>query len=176
MDFHYFAIMKRILILGAGRSSSSLIRYILENTRACSWSLTVGDASLEMAQKKIGSSEFGKAVTFDINDAERSREVVSSSDIVISLLPPQYHPLVALRCLDAGKHFLSASYRYAALLRDFKNSGFEEEALFRLGQCYYNTRMFENARDALNRLLREHPTSNLRGSAQALLQDISKTN
>jgi outer membrane protein assembly factor BamD len=74
------------------------------------------------------------------------------------------------------QHYLSASYRYAALLREFQNSGFEEEALFRLGQCYYNTRMFENARDALNRLVKEHPTTGFRGSAQALLQNIEKKN
>ncbi len=72
------------------------------------------------------------------------------------------------------QHFLSASYRYAALLRDFRNSGYEEEALFRLGQCYYNTRMFENARDTLNQLLKEHPTSGFRGSALGLLQNIEK--
>lgn len=72
------------------------------------------------------------------------------------------------------QHFLSASHRYAALLRDFRNSGFEEEALFRLGQCYYNTRMFENARDALNRFLKEHPTSEHKGTALALLQNIEK--
>jgi saccharopine dehydrogenase (NADP+, L-glutamate forming) len=102
--------MKRILILGAGRSSSSLIRYVLDNARACEWSLVVGDASVEMAQQKIGNSEHGEAVRFDINDAEGGREIVAASDIVISLLPPHFHPLVALRCLDAGKHFVTASY------------------------------------------------------------------
>lgn len=102
--------MKRILILGAGRSSSSLIRYVLENARTCEWSLTVGDVSPEAAQKKIGSSAYGQAVRFDVNDVEGSKEIVASADIVISLLPPHYHLLVALCCLDAGKHFLTASY------------------------------------------------------------------
>lgn len=102
--------MKRILLLGAGRSSASLIRYLLDNARACNWTLTVGDVSADLALQKIGSSEFGTAVQFDINDVDDSREIISGADIVISLLPPNYHPLVALRCLEAGVHFVTASY------------------------------------------------------------------
>jgi saccharopine dehydrogenase-like NADP-dependent oxidoreductase len=102
--------MKSILVLGAGRSSSSLIKYLLDNARACNWTLTVGDASIESARQKLGSSDAGRAVYFDINDQERNKELIRNSDIVISLLPPAFHPLVALRCLEEGKHFLTASY------------------------------------------------------------------
>src|SRR5688572_16550000 len=102
--------MKRILILGAGRSSSSLIKYVLDHARRCEWTLTVGDISLEAAQKKIGSTDRGKAVQFDIDDPENSKEIIAGADIVISLLPPNFHPLVALRCLEGGKHFITASY------------------------------------------------------------------
>jgi saccharopine dehydrogenase-like NADP-dependent oxidoreductase len=102
--------MKRILVLGAGRSSSSLIRYLLENARACEWTVTVGDVSLENAQAKVGSEDAGRAVKFDVAEIERGKGMVEEADIVISLLPPGLHPLVALRCLEAGKHFLTASY------------------------------------------------------------------
>lgn len=102
--------MKSILVLGAGRSSSSLIAYLLHCARTYDWSVIVADLSLEHAMQKLGSSESGKAIRFDINDAEDSREIISSSDIVISLLPPDFHTLVALRCLEAKKHFVTASY------------------------------------------------------------------
>lgn len=102
--------MKRILVLGAGRSSASLIRYLLDNAQACEWTVTVGDVSIEAARGKIGSSENGRAVEFDVSNIELSKLVIAQSDIVISLLPPAYHPLVAVRCLEAGKHFLTASY------------------------------------------------------------------
>ena len=102
--------MKRILVLGAGRSSASLIKYLVDNARVCEWVVTVGDYSLEAARQKIGSPEAGRAVAFDIADQELSKLVIGEADIVISLLPPNYHPLVALRCLEAGKHFLTASY------------------------------------------------------------------
>lgn len=102
--------MKRILVLGAGRSSSSLIQYLLENATACQWSVTVGDASLDNAVKKIGHAGGGKAVHFDMNDPEASREIIAAADIVISLLPPELHALVGLRCLEAERHLLTASY------------------------------------------------------------------
>ncbi|HET7179932.1 MAG TPA: saccharopine dehydrogenase C-terminal domain-containing protein [Chryseosolibacter sp.] len=102
--------MTRILVLGAGRSSSVLIRYLLDNARTSQWQVVVADASIEAARKKIGSSDAGEAVAFDINEPQRSDAIIQSADIVISLLPPDFHPLVALRCLAAGKHFLTASY------------------------------------------------------------------
>ena len=102
--------MKRILVLGAGRSSSTLIKYLLDNRRSCDWSVTVGDFSLESALQKIGSSEGGTAIRFDINESDASRATIESHDIVISLLPPNLHSIVALRCLESNKHFISASY------------------------------------------------------------------
>lgn len=102
--------MKRILVLGAGRSSSSLIRYLLDHARVCDWSVTVGDSSLDNALKKITAADNAKAVRFDMNEAEASRQIISEADLVISLLPPELHPLVAFRCLESGKHFISASY------------------------------------------------------------------
>ncbi len=71
------------------------------------------------------------------------------------------------------KHYLSASYRYAALLKDFGSLGYDEEALLRLGQCYYNIRMFDNAKDSLSRLLKEFPESNFSSLAKSLVEDIS---
>jgi saccharopine dehydrogenase (NADP+, L-glutamate forming) len=125
--------MKNILILGAGRSSSSLIKYVLDNARACEWQLTVGDLSVETALRSIGASESGKAIRFDVTDAEGSKQIINGADIVISLLPPQFHPLVALRCLESGKHFLTASYVSDEL------KAFDEEArakgLLFLNEC-----------------------------------------
>jgi saccharopine dehydrogenase-like NADP-dependent oxidoreductase len=102
--------MKRILVLGAGRSSSSLIKYFLDNAREWHWHVTVGDISPDNAREKIGSGGAGEAVHFDINDTGRAKSIIAAADIIISLLPPQLHPLVALRCIEFGKHLLTASY------------------------------------------------------------------
>ena len=125
--------MNRILVLGAGRSSSSLIRYLLGNARTCDWSVTVGDFSLDSAMKKVGSADNGNAVRFDMNDPETSREIIAAADIVISLLPPELHALVALRCLEARKHFLTASY-VTDELKGFDKEAVEKGLVF-LNEC-----------------------------------------
>lgn len=118
--------MKRILVIGAGRSSSSLIRYLLTNAPRFDWSVTVGDVSIENARRKVGESSSGMAISFDINDTELTRQWVSQSDIVISLLPASFHPIVALRCLEYKKHFLTASYvseELKGMHRDAESNG-----------------------------------------------------
>ncbi len=101
--------MKTILVLGAGRSSSSLINYLFNNAESHDWRITVGDISEEAAQRRIESAR-GNAVYFDIRDESTSQKQIEQSDVVISLLPANLHPLVAALCVHSNKHFLSASY------------------------------------------------------------------
>jgi saccharopine dehydrogenase-like NADP-dependent oxidoreductase len=102
--------MRSILVLGAGRSSSSLIEYLLENAKSNEWNVIVGDLSQSVALERIKGSLHGRFVHFDINDDDLSRQVISGSDVVISLLPAHFHPRVAMHCLRANKHLLTASY------------------------------------------------------------------
>lgn len=108
--FPLLCIMKRLLVLGAGRSSAELISYLINNASAADWRVTVGDLSPEMARKKIGPSHVCDVVLFDMEQTEASNKIIHAADIVISLLPPNLHPFVAARCLEAGKHFVTASY------------------------------------------------------------------
>lgn len=101
--------MKHILVLGAGRSSSSLIHYLLENAEAQQWQVTVGDYAEEAAREKVKDHPHGKALSFNVHDPA-SGNIIEKSDIVISLLPADFHPQVADRCIYFKKHMLSASY------------------------------------------------------------------
>lgn len=69
-------------------------------------------------------------------------------------------------------HYLSASYRYTALLSEFSKMGYDEEALYRLGISYKNIRMSENAKDAFNRLLQEYPKTSYKSEVLAQLKEI----
>lgn len=71
-------------------------------------------------------------------------------------------------------HYLSASYRYASLIRDFPNMGYDEEALYRLGYCYYHIHMYANASDALKRLLAQFPKTSYRADSEALIEELKK--
>ena len=102
--------MKTILVLGAGRSSSSLIDYLLKNAPTYDWQIVVGDISARTALERVRSSRYGHAIRFDIREDSTSSANIESADIVISLLPAHFHPLVAKKCLEFKKHFLNASY------------------------------------------------------------------
>jgi saccharopine dehydrogenase-like NADP-dependent oxidoreductase len=102
--------MKNILVLGAGRSSSSLIKYLLEEAQNQDWIVTVGDTNLEMAADKVNGYAKGKAIHFDIENIAEKTKAISDAHLVISLLPPKFHPLVADTCISEGIDMLSASY------------------------------------------------------------------
>lgn len=102
--------MKNLLVLGAGRSSSSLIKYLLDNAAISDWNVTVGDVSLAAAAEKVGNHARGKSIRFDINETDSTTAAIQNADIVISLMPAHLHALVAVRCLEFKKHLLNASY------------------------------------------------------------------
>jgi saccharopine dehydrogenase (NADP+, L-glutamate forming) len=101
--------MPKILILGAGRSSSSLIDYILTQSEKLGWDVSVGDFSQRSAQERIHQRK-ATAIAFDVQQTEASRAEISTADVVISLIPAHLHPLVAKICLAEKKHLLTASY------------------------------------------------------------------
>lgn len=102
--------MKQILLFGAGKSATVLIEYLLLNAEKENWQLTVVDADLETAQKKTGNSIYGKAVSFDISNSDERSFYIHKADIVISLMPPALHFLIAQDCIQLKKNFLTASY------------------------------------------------------------------
>jgi saccharopine dehydrogenase-like NADP-dependent oxidoreductase len=102
--------MKKVLLFGAGKSATVLIDYLLENAGKEKWQLTVIDANLDLAKTKVGDSYFAEAVSFDIHDPEERHKHISSADIVISLLPPDLHFIVAKDCIEFSKNLLTASY------------------------------------------------------------------
>lgn len=102
--------MKNILVIGAGRSASSLIQYLLSKSEQENLNITIGDLSLELAQKKVKNHANARAIAFDIfNDIQRQEEI-QRADIVVSMLPAHMHIEVAKDCLKFGKHMVTASY------------------------------------------------------------------
>ena len=102
--------MKNIVLFGAGKSATVLIRYLLANALHENWKLTLVDANLTLAEEKINGSVHGQAVSFDITDVDKRKEFISGADIIISLMPPALHFLIAKDCIEAGKNLLTASY------------------------------------------------------------------
>ena len=97
-------------MFGAGRSATVLIDYLLKEAEKEIWKLVVVDADINLAKSKTNGSPFAEAISFDINDKAKRDEYISSADIVISLLPPALHTIVAKSCIELGKDLLTASY------------------------------------------------------------------
>ena len=102
--------MQNILVIGAGRSSSALIDYLLAHSVAHDWVITVADAAVAAATQKINGHPNGRAVAIDITDAAQRAKIISEAACVASLLPPSLHDLVAVDCLALGKNLVTASY------------------------------------------------------------------
>jgi len=102
--------MTKILIIGAGRSATSLIEYLLQLSATYDWRITVADVDVNLAQQKIGNHPNGTATSFDIRNEEQRRFIVSQHDFIISMLPAFMHGDVARDCVEFGKHMATASY------------------------------------------------------------------
>ncbi|RYU79024.1 saccharopine dehydrogenase family protein [Hymenobacter persicinus] len=103
--------MSRILLLGAGRSASSLISYLLEHAPTEGWQLTVADVNpAHLVPVLAAHSGYARAVPFDIQRPELLEELVPQADIVISMLPALFHLPVAQACVRHARHLVTASY------------------------------------------------------------------
>lgn len=102
--------MRNVLIIGAGRSASSLIKYLLEKSETENLHLTIGDLSQELAQRKTNGHKNATAIALDINNEKQRQSEIQKADIVISMLPAHMHVEVAKDCIAFKKHMVTASY------------------------------------------------------------------
>lgn len=102
--------MKKILVLGAGRSAIYLIDYLLEHAGQASWEVTIADLSEAAAQKKANGHPCARPIGFDLKDSQALHQEVERADLVVSLLPAELHLQVAQVCLNIGRSLFTASY------------------------------------------------------------------
>ncbi len=102
--------MKNILLLGAGKSATVLIEYLKKTATQYNWSVTVADANAAIAAEKAGQHALVKAVGVAIENAAQRIALIQQANVVISMLPPALHYIVAKDCMEHNKHLLTASY------------------------------------------------------------------
>ncbi len=101
---------KVILVLGAGRSSSSLIAHLLGQADQEGWEVQVGDLSLEAAQSKVGDHPRGHAFQLASDRVADRNARIAQADLVISMLPAFMHVDVAKAAIEAGVNVITPSY------------------------------------------------------------------
>ena len=102
--------MRKILVIGAGKSASNLITYLIGKSEQENLHITIGDLSIEHAQTLINNNANATAIVLDIFNEVDRKQAVQNADIVISMLPARFHVEVAKDCVAYGKHMVTASY------------------------------------------------------------------
>ncbi len=102
--------MKNILVFGAGLSSSYLFKYLKENAGKEKWQISICDANIELAKAKAANSKHCKTIQCDVHNVEQLNKVISQQHLVISLLPPALHVVIAQTCIAQKTPLITASY------------------------------------------------------------------
>jgi len=102
--------MKNILILGAGLSASSMIRYLLSIAKENDWHLKIVDQDIELVKSKINNNPNAEALSFNALNPHERRPIIGDADLVISMLPARFHVEVAKDCIDLRVNLITPSY------------------------------------------------------------------
>lgn len=102
--------MRKILVIGSGKSTSYLIKYLLDKSTQEELHIIVGDINIGYAKKLIGDHENANAITLNVFDKSSRQAAIENADIVVSMLPARFHVDVAKDCVAFGKNMVTASY------------------------------------------------------------------
>lgn len=90
---------KKILILGAGKSSVYLVHYLLKIAPERNYFITLCDIDKANAEKLIGNSSHGQAVQLNATDATARYSLIKQSDMVINMLTRPFQYAIAYDCI-----------------------------------------------------------------------------
>ena len=118
--------MRKILVIGSGKSTSYLLKYLLDKSVSENLTITVADISTENANKLIAGHANTNAIVLDVFNDKSRKEAIKKADIVISMLPARMHIEVAKDCITYKKNMVTASYvskEMEALDKDVQANG-----------------------------------------------------
>lgn len=102
--------MRKILIIGAGKSSSYLIKYLIDKSLSENLEITIGDLNVDNVKKLVDTGKNVSVIHLNVFDAKSRINAIQSADIVVSMLPARFHIEVAKDCITYKKHMVTASY------------------------------------------------------------------
>jgi len=102
--------MRKILVIGSGKSASYLIKYLLDKSDSENLLIIVGDINFTHAKKLIGNHKNAQAIALDVFDKHSRENAIKNADIIISMLPARFHIEVAKDCITFNKNMVTASY------------------------------------------------------------------
>ncbi len=118
--------MKNVLIVGLGRSATSLLQYLYDRADSERWQITVCEQNERVLEQRKKDFPDIKIVDLDIFDENSLRDNLQNFDLVISMLPAHLHLQLAKVCANLGRHMITASYvneDVRALHNEFESNG-----------------------------------------------------
>ncbi len=114
--------MKRVLVLGSGLVAGPVVHYLLTK----GFTVTIATKNTDRAQQLVNNHPKGHIEQWDANQQTALTQLVSKTDLVINILPHEYHLAVAKVCLAQKKHLVMGSYlkpEIAKLHHDAQQAG-----------------------------------------------------
>jgi saccharopine dehydrogenase-like NADP-dependent oxidoreductase len=102
--------MKNILVIGAGLSASSMLRYFTQNAEKEDWQIKVVDQNAELAQSKVAGCSRAEGFSINALDPLERVPLIEWADLVISMLPARFHIEVAQDCVKHKTNLITPSY------------------------------------------------------------------
>ena len=91
--------MKNVLVIGAGKSSSTLIKYLIDNSKKENWKISIVDRDKKLILEKTNAHPSTEAFELDMMDEELRKPLIKGSDVVISMLPARFHIPIIKDCI-----------------------------------------------------------------------------
>ena len=98
---------KKIVILGAGKSSSYLVKYLYLKRIELDISISIVSNKYSNYLDEFESIDYQN---IDINNSSKLISIIEKTYILISMLPPFMHFKIAKICSDNGVNMITASY------------------------------------------------------------------
>jgi saccharopine dehydrogenase-like NADP-dependent oxidoreductase len=109
--FYLKQSMQTILLFGAGKSSSYLVQYLLNQAESNQYKLLVVDQDLKAIEKLTNKHNYSEAIVLDIfQEVEKRKTLIQSAKLVISMIPAHLHIDIAKDCIAYKKSMITASY------------------------------------------------------------------
>ncbi len=99
--------MRKVLVCGAGLVAGPLVKYLLDRP---DYEVTVADVEVDRARKLVAGHPRGEARALSVEDRAALAAEVGRADIVVSMVPYTFHPVIAAAAIEAGRSVVTASY------------------------------------------------------------------
>lgn len=106
----FLKIMKTVLLLGLGRSTHTLVKYLAVNSKRLNINLVLADYNHNNFIQSFIHQDLCSFINLDINNHLLRKKYIAKSDLIISMLPPKFHYIVAKDCIEFKKNLITASY------------------------------------------------------------------